>query len=96
MPIMPTITPKAAPAAAPNLEQNTFMFILGWLVMIVILVGINRTHVGHVIIYYSLLLIILLILATEYQQIVPIFNSITSIGQFNAAQGVGATGQGVK
>lgn len=95
---MPTVTPspKAAPTAAPNVENNTFMFLLGWLVMIVILVGVNRTHVGHVIIYYSLLLIILVILATEYQQIVPIFNSVTSIGQFNVAQGVGATTQGVK
>lgn len=87
MPTLPT-TPQPAPTAANNLEQNTFMFILGWLVMIVILVGINRTHVGHVIIYYSLLLIILLILATEYQQIVPIFNSIQSIGQFNTTNTV--------
>lgn len=64
-------------------EASTFNFILGWTLLILILFFVNKTRLGHVIIYYSLLLIILLILLTEYQQIVPILNSVQTIGAFN-------------
>ncbi len=68
-------------------EGNTFQFLAGWLLLIVILSLINKSRVGHVLIYYSLLLIILLILVTEYAQIAPLLSNIQSIGAFNAASG---------
>lgn len=61
-----------------------FNFILGWAVMIAILTLINRTRIGHVIIYYSLLLAILLILVTEYKKLAPLVAGIQSIGTFNS------------
>ena len=68
-------------------ENNVFNFVLGWGLMIVLLTLINRTRLGHVIIYYSLLLAIMLILVTEYKKLAPLLSGIQSIGSFNSAQG---------
>lgn len=68
-------------------ENNVFNFVLGWGLMIVLLTLINRTRLGHVIIYYSLLLAIMLILVTEYKKLAPLLAGIQSIGSFNSAQG---------
>lgn len=75
----------AVPTGDPML--STFQFVVGWLLLITILVFANKSRVGHVIIYYSLILIILLILVTEYTQIVPYLNAIQTIGQFNPSSG---------
>lgn len=63
---------------------STFRFIVGWILLITILTFVNTTRLGHVIIYYALLLMILFILVTEYAQIVPYLNAIQTIGQFNS------------
>ncbi len=68
-------------------ENNVFLFLLGWSLMIVLLMLINKTRLGHVMIYYGLLLLIFFVLVTEYQQFTPLLKSITSVGEFNAAQG---------
>ncbi len=68
-------------------ENNAFNFLLGWSLMIALLVLVNRTRLGHVIIYYSLLLAILLIIVTEYKKLAPLLTGIQSIGTFNTAQG---------
>jgi hypothetical protein len=65
-------------------ENNVFTFLLGWALMIVILMLVNKTRLGHVIIYYSLLLAILFILVIEYQSIAPLLTSLQSVGEFNA------------
>lgn len=70
-----------------NTEENTYQFVAGWVVMIVVLVLINKSRIGHVIIYYSLLVILFFLLVTEYRQLGPLLANVQSIGQFNAAQG---------
>lgn len=70
---------------APTGEMATFQFVAGWILLIVILIGANKTRVGHVILYYSLLLIILFILVTEYAQITPLLYSIQTVGDFSSA-----------
>ena len=66
-------------------EAATFQFVAGWILLITVLVFANKSRLGHVIIYYSLLLMILFVLVTEYMQIVPLLNAASSIGDFNAA-----------
>lgn len=69
--------------ASTSVEGSTYAFIAGWILLIAILAMVNRTRLGHVIIYYSLLLMILFILVVEYQQITPLLAGATSIGQLN-------------
>jgi len=54
--------------------DKTYTFIVGWILLLILLLLANRTRIGHVLIYYSLLLMILLILVAEYKQFVPFFN----------------------
>jgi hypothetical protein len=61
--------------------NDTFKFVAGWILLITILMFANRTRLGHVIIYYTLILMILLILVTEYAQIAPMISGIQTIGQ---------------
>lgn len=65
--------------------QSTFQFVLSWIVVITLLTLANKTRVGHVIIYYALLLFIIFILVAEYKQIAPLISGIQSIGQYNVA-----------
>jgi hypothetical protein len=62
-------------------ENNVFLFLLGWAVMIVLLMLINKTRLGHVMIYYGLLLLIFFVIVTEYKQLAPLISSIQTIGQ---------------
>lgn len=63
--------------------KDTFKFVLSWAMVIGFVVLINRTRVGHVIVYYSLILMILFILLAEYKQIAPLFSGLKTIGEFN-------------
>lgn len=78
----------AAAIPSSDKEAPTYQFIAGWILLIVILAAAAQTRIGYVIIYYSLMLMILLILVSEYQQIVPILNSVQTIGMFNAQKSV--------
>lgn len=62
-------------------EAATYQFVLGWVLMIVLLVFVNKTKLGHVAIYYSLILLIMLILLVETNEIAPILSSLRTIGQ---------------
>lgn len=76
--------PAATPATpdAASIQASTFTFIAGWILLLALLVFANKTRLGHVILYYALLLIILFILLTEYQQLAPLLN-VGTIGQLN-------------
>jgi cell division septal protein FtsQ len=54
--------------------DKTYQYVISWMVIIMLLTLANRTRLGHVILYYALLLMILFLLAAEYQQITPYFN----------------------
>jgi hypothetical protein len=64
-------------------ENNVFLFLLGWALMIVLLMLINKSRLGHVLIYYGLLLLIFFVIVTEYQRLAPLISSIQTIGQVN-------------
>jgi hypothetical protein len=83
---------SVAPTPSPTVEAQTYQFIAGWVLLFILLIFINKSRVGHVLIYYSLLLMILLIVVTEYAQIAPLLNSVQSIGQFDASLALGTTG----
>lgn len=65
-------------------ENNVFFFLVSWGVMIALLTLANKSKLGHVLIYYSLLLMILFILVVEYKQIAPLLSGIQSISDLNA------------
>jgi hypothetical protein len=82
-------TAGAASGGTPTVEGQTYQFVAGWVLLFILLIFINKSRVGHVLIYYSLLLMILLIVVTEYAQIAPLLNSVQSIGQFDASLALG-------
>lgn len=61
--------------------NSVFKFVVGWGLMIVLLTLINKTKLGHVVIYYSLLTFIIFILVTQYQKFVPLLNNLPTIQQ---------------
>jgi hypothetical protein len=65
-------------------SNNLFVFGVGWLFLIFILTLINKSRLGHVILYYSLMLMILTIVASEYQNISPFLGGIQTVSQLNA------------
>ena len=80
---LPTTSGTTTTSTSGDPESATYQFIAGWILFIIILVFANKTRLGHVIIYYSLILIILLLLLIEYSEVVPLLNSVQTIGQFN-------------
>lgn len=81
-----TSTPKSAstsssaattPASGADVDAKTYAFIASWLVFITLLIGISKTRIGYVLIYYGLLLLIFGILLTEYTQVAPLLNPPT-------------------
>jgi hypothetical protein len=69
--------------------SSTYRFVAGWTLLITIMLLANKNRLGHVIIYYSLLLMIIFILVAEYKQIAPLLNPMT-ISELNAASGQGS------
>lgn len=57
--------------------QQAFAQVAGFTLMLVLLTLANRTRIGHVIIYYSLLLMILVILVSEAPQYAALLGNMT-------------------
>lgn len=57
-------------------ELPTYQFVAGWIVLIVVLMFINKTRVGHVLIYYGLMMLILTVLVLEYKVLAPLVGGI--------------------
>lgn len=71
-------------------QTQTYNFILGWILLLAILALINRSRIGHSIIYHALLLMILLVIVTEYKQFAPLWSGIMTIGEYNQVTGANA------
>ena len=68
--------------------DNTFAWLLAWSVMILFFVLINKTRLGHVVIYYSLWLMLAFLLVTQYQAIGNVLKPLSaSQGSVGAQQG---------
>jgi hypothetical protein len=63
-----------------TVENATFTFVVSWFLWLVGLSVFNTTRIGHVLLYYSLLLMILFVLVTEYKQLQPYIIGITNVG----------------
>lgn len=59
----------AQTATTSNVVDNTFAWILAWSVMLLFFVLINKTRLGHVLIYYALWLMLTFLVVTQYQAI---------------------------
>lgn len=64
-------------------ELPTYQFVAGWMLLILILMFINKTRLGHVIIYYGLMMLILTILIGEYKVLAPLIGGIQTVGQLS-------------
>ncbi len=58
--------------------DNAFTWLIAWIAMIVFLVLINKSRLGHVIIYYALWLMLTFLLVTQYKAITTL---LAPIGQ---------------
>jgi hypothetical protein len=56
-------------AATETTWDDTYKWLLAWLVAIMVLTLINKTRIGHVFIYYWLWLLILFLVVTQYKYI---------------------------
>jgi hypothetical protein len=61
--------------------SSVFNFMVGWGLMIALLTFINKTRLGHVLIYYSLILFILFVLVTQYKKLAPLLINLPTIQQ---------------
>lgn len=68
-----------------TVENKTFVFMISWIFWLVGLSFLNSTRIGHVILYYSLLLMILFVVLSEYAQITPFITGITNLGSLNSS-----------
>lgn len=50
---------------------NIHFTLIGWIILLAILYGVNRTKTGHVFIFYGLILIAVLLFVSNYRRIVP-------------------------
>lgn len=48
-------------------QDPTFSWLLGWLLFIILLVLLSRTTLGHMLVYYGLLLVLIFLLVTQYK-----------------------------
>lgn len=87
--------PKGPPednAQQPPGDQSSaavaFAWITAWTVMLVLLFAINRTRIGHTLIYYALVLMIVLLLVTNVGWFVQALKPFTDAVQ---GQGVNDT-----
>lgn len=68
-------------AQAANSTSAFYRWILAYTVIIVVLVVLNKTRVGHILIYYALALLLLLQLVINYQWFAQALSPITNIGK---------------
>lgn len=61
-----------------NAWDSAYKWLLAWIVAIVLLSLLNKTRLGHVLIYYWLWLLIIFLLVTQYKFIA---NVLAPIGQ---------------
>lgn len=50
----------------------THLTVIGWIVFLLILYGVNKTTYGHQLIYYGLVLILIFLFVGNYNRILPI------------------------
>lgn len=73
---------------------GAYRYMIAWLLIFVVLVLLNKTKMGHTVIYYTLVLAILLLLLTQYQAIASILAPLQPGGKAPSSSGGAAAGAG--
>lgn len=58
---------SSTPVELAQTKDPTFSWLLGWLLFIILLVLLSRNTLGHMIVYYGLLLVLIFLLVTQYK-----------------------------
>ena len=78
--------PSAPSEDGSNLEDTsngsypTYRWLLAWAVLILVLFLLNKSRIGHLIIYYSLVLMLLFLIVTQYKWFVGVLAPFGSLG----------------
>lgn len=68
--IISPVTPKTASAnAVSNDPTGSGLTVLGWIVLVIALYGVNHTNTGHEIIFLAMCLIVLFLFTANYKKI---------------------------
>ncbi len=69
---VPTSPGDVRPPKA-QIEQNSYLYIVAYALLLGLCMLINQSRVGHVLLYYTLLIMILFVVVTEYSRLAPLF-----------------------
>lgn len=69
-------TTTTAAAGGSDEQANTFQWLLGWTVVIILASLANKTRIGHTLIYYGLWLLLLFLLVTQYKFIAAVLGPV--------------------
>lgn len=70
------ITDTSAKGSTGSTWGDTYKWLIGWIVAIVLLSLINKTRVGHVAIYYWLWALIIFLVVTQYRFIADALSAV--------------------
>lgn len=68
---------QAAPATMASSGASTYRWLLAWAVVLVLGGLANRSRVGHVAIYYALVLALFFLFVTQFQWLATVLSPIT-------------------
>lgn len=77
---MATDAPNGPSQTGPGSEYTSFQWIMAWLILFILLAFFNKTRIGHLVLYYALVLMILFILVSNagwFANILAPFQSLT-------------------
>lgn len=66
-------------AEHPSGQFSTVQWLMAWAVLILVLWLFNKTKIGHVLIYYSLVLLIIFVIVTQYAWFVGVLKPFSAI-----------------
>lgn len=58
---------------------SAYRWVAAWTVLLVLLWAMNKSRIGHVVIYYTLVLMIVFLLLTQYQSIKMVLLPVTTL-----------------
>lgn len=72
----------------PGGEYTSFQWVMAWFILFILLAFFNKTRIGHLILYYALLLMIVFLLVTNAGWFASILAPFRSLGPgLSGAQG---------
>lgn len=85
-------TPTTPTTGSTGDMQSAYRWVIAWLAIIILLGVLNRTRLGHVVIYYALALCLCLLIVLEAQNIAQIFAPLGQTASSTSTTGTGGSG----